>query len=117
MSFKVTPPVYSLYISTSGFDEKAVLLEIQKARFPAKNWISLAIELKQGNDVDIIEANHETAESKLHALISRWVKNTSQPNQWITLVDAIGKCNEPDVARDLATAVGVDCPPHSGTTL
>ena len=117
MSFKVTPPVYSFYILTSGFDVKTVLLELQRAKFPANKWISLANELKQANAVDIIEADHKSAESKLDALISQWVKNTTQPNQWIILLDAIVRCDEPAVARDLATAVGVDCPPHSGTTL
>ena len=94
-----------------------VLYELQRAKFPANKWLSLANGLKQANAVDIIEADHKTSESKLHALISRWVKSTTQPNQWITLVEAIVMCDEPAVARDLATAVGVDYPSHSGTTL
>ena len=64
--------------------------------------------------VAVIEADQPTVIGKLHALISRWVKSTTQPNQWITLVEAIVMCDEPTVARDLATAVGVDYPPHSG---
>ena len=117
MSFKVTPPVYSLYISTSGFDVNAVLYELQKAKFPPEKWKSLAIGLRLASAVSIIKADESDVVGKLHALISRWVKNTTQPNQWITLVEAIEMCDEPAVARDLATAVGVDYPPHSGTTL
>ena len=94
-----------------------VLFELQRAKFPANKWQSLAIGLRQANAVDIIEYDHRTAVGKLHALISRWVKSTTQPNQWITLVEAIVMCDEPAVARDLATAVDVDYPPHSGTTL
>ena len=43
------------------------------------------------------------------------MKRMTRPDQWITLVKAIVMCDEPAVARDLATAVGVDYPPHSGT--
>ena len=109
--------MYSLYILTSGFDLDTVLYELQRAKFPANKWLSLANGLRQASAVSIIEANHRTVESRLHALICRWVRSTTQPNQWITLVEAIVMCDEPAVARDLATAVGVDYPPHSGTTL
>ena len=51
---------------------------------------------------------------KLQALISRWVKSSTQPNQWLRLVEAIVMCDEPAVAKVLATAVGVHLLPHSG---
>ena len=109
--------MYSFYILTSGFDVNTVLHELQRAKFPAEKWKSLANGLRLASAVPIIEADQRGTVGKLHALISRWVKITIQPNQWITLVEAIVMCDEPAVARDLATAVGVDYPPHSGTTL
>ena len=93
----------------------SVLFELQRVKFPAQKWQSLANGLRLASDVPIIEADQRTVVSKLQALISRWVNSTTQPNQWITLVEAIVMCDEPAVARDLATAVGVDYPPHSGT--
>ena len=117
MSFKVTPPVYSFYILTSGFDVDTVLFELQKAKFPAEKWKSLANGLRLASAVPIIEADQRDTVGKLQALISRWVRSTTQPNQWITLIEAIVMCDEPVVARDLAIAVRVDYPPHSGTTL
>ena len=92
-----------------------VLFELQKAKCPAEKWKSLANGLKLASAVPIIEADQRDTVGKLQALISRWVRNTTQPNEWITLVEAIVMCDEPTVARDLATAVGVDYPPHSGT--
>ena len=92
-----------------------VLFELQRVKFPAEKWKSLANGLRLAAAVSIIETDQRGVVDKLQALISRWVKSTTQPNQWITLVEAIVMCDEPAVARDLATAVGVDYPPHSGT--
>ena len=94
----------------------SVLFELQRAKFPAEKWQSLANGLRIASAVSAIEADQRTVVSKLQGLISRWVNSTTQPNQWITLVEAIVMCDEPAVARDLATAVGVDYLPHSGTT-
>ena len=88
----------------------SVLFELQRINFPAEKWQSLANGLRLAGAVPIIEADQRTVVGKLQALISRWLKS-----QWITLVEAIVMCDEPAVARDLATAVGVDYPPHSGT--
>ena len=93
----------------------SVLFELQRAKFPPEKWKSLANGLRLAGAVSIIEADLRDAVGKLQALICQWVKSTTQPNQWITLVEAIVMCDEPAVARDLATAVGVDYPPHSGT--
>ena len=98
----------------SGFDVNNVLFELHKAKFPAEKWKSLANGLRLASTVAIIEADHKDAVGKLQALISRWVRNATQPNQWITLVEAIVMCNEPTVARHLATAVGLDYALHSG---
>ena len=46
-------------------------------------------------------------------MISHWVKNTTQHNQWITLVEAVIMCDECGVAEQLATAVGVEYTPPS----
>ena len=97
-------------IFSSGFNVDSVLFELQKVSFPAEKWQSLANGLTIASAVPIIEADQRTVVGKLQALISRWVKSTTQPNQWITLVEAIVMCDEPAVARDLATAVGVDYP-------
>ena len=90
----------------------SVLFELQRAKFPPN---SRQFRLRLAGAVSIIEADLRDAVGKLQALICQWVKSTTQPNQWITLVEAIVMCDEPAVARDLATAVGVDYPPHSGT--
>ena len=89
----------------------SVLFELQRAKFPPEKWKSLANGLRLAGAVSIIEADLRDAVGKLQALICQWVKSTTQPNQWITLVEAIVMCDEPAVARDLATAVGVDYPP------
>ena len=99
----------------TDFDLDNVLFELQRAKFPAEKWKSLANGLKLANAVPIIKADESDVVGKLQALISRWVQSTTQLNQWITLVESIVMCDEPAVARDLATAVGVDYPPHSGT--
>ena len=109
--------MYSFYILTSGFDVNTVLFELQRVKFPAVKWKSLANGLRLASAVPIIKADHRDTVGRLQALIGEWVKSTTQPNEWITLVEAIVMCDEPAVARDLATAVGVDYPPHSGTTL
>ena len=106
--------IYDLFVIT-GFNLDNVLFELQKVKFPADKWKSLANGLRLASAVPIIKADESDVVGKLQALISRWVKSTTQPNQWITLVEAIVMCDEPAVARDLATAVGVDYPPHSGT--
>ena len=106
--------MHDLFVITD-FDLNNVLFELQRAKFPAEKWKSLANGLKLASAVHIIKADESDVVGKLQALISRWVKSTTQPNQWITLVEAIVMCDEPAVARDLATAVGVDYPPHSGT--
>ena len=99
-----------------GFNLDNILYELQKVKFPAEKWKSLANGLRLASAVPIIEADQRDTVAKLQALISRWLKRsmTSQPNQ---LIEAIVMCDEPAVARDLATAVGVDYPPHSGTAI
>ena len=99
----------------TGFDQDNVIYELQKVKFPAEKWKSLANGLRLASAVPMIEADQRDVVSKLQALIAQWVKSTTQPNEWITLVEAIVMCDEPAVARDLATAVGVDCSPQIGT--
>ena len=112
----LTTTTHNLFVITD-FDLDNVLFELQRAKFPAEKWKSLANGLKLASAVPIVKADESDVVGKLQALISRWVKSTTQLNQWITLVEAIVMCDEPAVARDLATAVGVDYPPHSGTTI
>ena len=102
----------NLLLFSSGFNVyvDTVLFELQRVSFPAEKWQSLANGLRLASAVPAIEADQRTVVGKLQALISRWVKSTTQPNQWITLIEAIVMCDEPAVARDLATAVGVDYP-------
>ena len=73
----------------TGFDQDNVLYLLQKVKFPAEKWRSLANGLRLASAVPMIEADQRDVVSKLQALIARWVKNTTQPNQWITLVEAI----------------------------
>ena len=92
----------------------SVLFELQRAKFPAEKWKSLANGLRLASAVPIIKADERDAVGKLQALISRWVKSSTQPNQWLRLVEAIVMCDEPAVAKVLSTAVGVHFLPHSG---
>ena len=98
------------------FDVNSVVFELQKARFPADKWQSLAGGLKIVNDVPIIDADCRTSVGKLQELIRRWVQGSrTTGNQWVMLIDAVVMCDEPAVAQELATAVG--CPlARSGTT-
>ena len=99
----------------TGFDLDNVIYQLQKVKFPVEKWKSLANGLRLASAVPMIEADQRDVVSKLQALIARWVKSTTQPNEWITLVEAVVMCDEPTVARDLATAVGVDCSLQLGT--
>ena len=104
----------SLPSAKTEFDVNSVVFELQKARFPADKWRSLAGGLKIANVVPIIDADCRTSIGKLQEL--RWVQGSSTTgNQWVVLIDAVVMCDEPAVARELATAVG--CPlGRSGTT-
>ena len=99
-----------------GFGIDSVVFELQKARFPADKWQSLAGGLKMATAVPIIDADCRTSVGKLQELIRRWVQGSSTTgNQWVILIDAVVMCDEPAVAQELATAVG--CPlARSGTT-
>ena len=94
----------------------SVSYQLIKVKFPPEKWCTLAQSLSVASAVSKIEANHRDVERKLLAVISHWVKSTTQHNQWITLVEAIIMCDECGVAEQLATAVGVEYtpPPHSG---
>ena len=108
--------------STSEFSVDSVSHLLLKVKFPPEKWCTLARGLTVASAVSIIDANHRDVERKLLAVISHWVKSTTQHNQWITLVEAVIMCDECGVAEQLATAVGVEYippsspppPPHSG---
>ena len=97
--------IYDLFVITD-FDLDNVLFELQRVKFPAEKWQSLANGLRLASAVPTIEADQRTVIGKLQALINLWMKRA---------VLRLVMCDEPAVARDLATAVGVDYPPHSGT--
>ena len=88
-----------------------MLYELQRVNFPEHKWRRLANSLKVGSAADNIDADHRDVAGKLQAVISHWVKSTTQHNQWITLVEAVIMCDECVVAEQLATAVGVEYTP------
>ena len=98
----------SIVYSCLGFDLDSVLYELQRLKFPAHKWRLLANSLRVASVVDNIDADHRDVAGKLQAVISHWVKSTTQHNQWITLVEAVIMCDECGVAEQLATAVGVE---------
>ena len=100
-----------LLYSCVGFDLDSVLYELQRLKFPAHKWRLLANSLRVASVVDNIDADHRDVAGKLQAVISHWVKSTTQHNQWITLVEAVIMCDECGVAEQLATAVGVEYTP------
>ena len=63
----------------------SVLFELQRAKFPAEKWKSLANGLRLAGAVPVIKADECDVVGKLQALISRWVKSTTQPNQGANL--------------------------------
>ena len=95
------------------FNLDSVFYELQRVKFPAHKWRLLANSLRVGSVVDNIDADHRDVADKLQAVISHWVKSTTQHNQWITLVEAVIMCDECGVAEQLATAVGVEYTPPS----
>ena len=105
----------------------SVSYQLLQVKFPPEKWHTLARGLSVASAVSKINADHRDVDSKLLAVISHWVKNTTQHNQWITLVEAVIMCDECGVAEQLATAVGVEYtppppppphpPPHSGNML
>ena len=96
-----------------------MLYELQKIKFPEQKWRQLANSLKVGSAADNIDDNHRNSTGKLQAVVRHWMDNTTQHNQWITLVQAVSMCDECHKARQLATAVGVEynpSPPPSTPT-
>ena len=85
-----------------------MLYELQRVEFPAYKWRLLANSLRVASVVDNIDASHRDGTGKLQAVVSHWISNTTQHNQWITLVEAVGMCNECHRAKKL---VGVKYPP------
>ena len=98
-------------ISCVGFDLNSVLYELQRVDFPEHKWRRLANSLKVGSAADNIDDNHRDSTGKLQAVVRHWMDNSTQHNQWITLVEAVSMCNECRRARQLATAVGVEYTP------
>ena len=94
-----------------GFDLDSVLYELQKIKFPARKWRQLANSLKVGSAGDDIDADHRDVAGKLQAVVRLWMDDTTQHNQWITLVKAVSMCDERHRAKKLATAVGVEYAP------
>ena len=96
----------------------SVSYQLLKVKFPPEKWHTLAQGLSVASAVSKINADHRDIDSKLLAVISHWVKNATQHNQWMTLVEAVIMCDECGVAEQLAAAVGVEYipppPPHSG---
>ena len=97
-----------LLYSCVGFDLDSVLYELQRVTFPEHKWRRLANSLKVGSAADNIDDNHKDSTGKLQAVVRHWMDNTTQHNQWITLVEAVNMCDECRRARQLATAVGVE---------
>ena len=100
-----------LLYSCVGFDLDSVLYELQRLKFPAHKWRLLANSLRVASVVDNIDADHRDVAGKLQAVVHHWMDNTTQHNQWITLVEAVGMCDERHRAKQLATTVGVEYTP------
>ena len=94
-----------------GFDLDTVLYELERVDFPEHKWRRLANSLKVGSAAANIDADHRDVAGKLQAVVRHWMNNTTQHNQWITLVEAVIMCDERRRAKQLATAVGVEYTP------
>ena len=101
----------------------SVSYQLLKVKFPPEKWRTLARGLSVASAISEIDADYRDVAGKLQAVISHWVKNATQHNQWITLVEAVIMCDECGVAEQLATSVGVEYthpplpplpPPYSG---
>ena len=87
---------------TAAFNLDSVMYELQRAKFPVGKWQSLSNHLSilylgdsfRRNDVE-----------NLHELIRLWINVKKDSNPWITLVSAVDRTGEHDVAAELATAV------------
>ena len=88
-----------------------MLFELHKVKFPEHKWRRLASSLKVGSAVADVDDNHKDSTGKLQAVVRHWMDNTTQHNQWITLVEAISMCDERRRAKQLATTVGVEYTP------
>ena len=94
-----------------GFNLDSVLYELQGVDFPAHKWRRLANSLRVASVVDNIDADHRDVAGKLQAVVSHWIGNTTQHNQWTTLVEAASMCDERRRAKKLAAIVGVEYTP------
>ena len=98
---------------TVVFNLDSVMYELQRVKFPVAKWIPLSIELELTHITYSMNIQFRDDARKLHGLISYWVDNTKDSDPWITLVKAVDRIGEHDVAAEIATAVGV---PQPGNT-
>ena len=86
---------------TAAFNLDSVMYELQRAKFPVGRWESLSgcLMTYLGTTLARDDTEH------LHELIKSWVNSTKDSNPWITLVSAVDRTGEHDVAAELATTV------------
>lgn len=91
---------YSIHVALTDPDNAVFLLA--KHKFCAAKWQSLAVCLRQTSAVARIEADG------LHTLITHWMENDPQPS-WRTLIDAVTRSGQNEVANALAKELGMSC--------
>ena len=88
---------------TAAFNLDSVIYELQRAKFPVVYWEPLSRHLNTWYCLHTSFTSDDA--EKLHGMIESWVNSTKDSNPWITLVSAVDRIGEHDVAAKLATAV------------
>ena len=83
-----------------------MLFLLNKHKFSPAVWAKLAVSLKLSSAVDVIDKDKHDCDTKLIALVNRWVANDPDKS-WNKLVSAIEMSNQEVVADKLAREVGL----------
>ena len=83
----------TLYCSFSpDLSVRNILDGLRAVRFSSANWRELGQRLTPTADLDAIEKDHQTSDSRMDKVVDEWKRNGNQPS-WETLADAVSLCS------------------------
>ena len=83
----------TLYCSFSpDLSVRNILDRLRAVCFSSANWRELGQRLTPTADLDAIEKDHQTSESRMGKVVDEWKRNGDQPS-WKTLAEAVSLCS------------------------
>ena len=85
-----------------------ILDKLRAVGFSSANWKELGQRLTPTADLDAIESDCQTVESRMGKVVDEWKRNGDQPS-WKTLAEAVSLCNGggQNVKTNLLRKVGI----------